>query len=81
MSREEWRHETLGYARMLQRISQDMGEHSQFGALSLWELIDDRDQASVPRMQRVWPRWAVEGEGVSGGWGHLGNVQNLNLST
>ncbi|KAL9088138.1 MAG: hypothetical protein Q9159_003256 [Coniocarpon cinnabarinum] len=61
ISREQWRTETLAYARTLQAMGRDMGDRSQFGDLPLNELIRDRDAASVPRKQRRWPAWAVEG--------------------
>ena len=67
VSREKWRDDTLGYARTVQRMGTDMGNRSQFGNLPLSEMIKDRDAASKPRKDRVWPAWALKGE-PAGEW-------------
>jgi 2-polyprenyl-6-methoxyphenol hydroxylase-like FAD-dependent oxidoreductase len=59
ISREEWKRETLGFARTLQARGIKMGERSQHWDLPLSEHIEDRDRASRPREQEVWPEWAT----------------------
>ncbi|KAH7065854.1 monooxygenase [Paraphoma chrysanthemicola] len=59
VSRKEWKRETLGYARTVQRRGVDMGERSQHDDLPLEEHIKDRNLASKPREEEVWPEWAV----------------------
>lgn len=59
VSKEEWKKETMGYARTIQRRGVEMGIRSQFEELPLEELIRDRDMASKPREEEVWPEWAV----------------------
>ncbi|KAK5946623.1 hypothetical protein PMZ80_000766 [Knufia obscura] len=68
ISNEEWKKQTMGYARVVQDRGVKMGIRSQFGeqdengnwqALSLEEMIKDRDEASVPRKEQVWPEWAT----------------------
>ncbi|KAK5075933.1 hypothetical protein LTR70_009897 [Exophiala xenobiotica] len=68
ISSEEWKRQTMGYARFTQDRGVKMGVRSQFGeegedgkwrALSLEELIRDRDEASVPRREQVWPEWTT----------------------
>ena len=61
VSRSAWKKETLGYARTLQKRGVDMGERSQHQDLPLKEHIHDRNLASKPRVEEVWPEWAVEG--------------------
>jgi 2-polyprenyl-6-methoxyphenol hydroxylase-like FAD-dependent oxidoreductase len=62
ISREEWKKETLGFARTLQARGVKMGERSQHWDLPLNEHIEDRDRASRPRSEEVWPEWAVNDE-------------------
>jgi 2-polyprenyl-6-methoxyphenol hydroxylase-like FAD-dependent oxidoreductase len=59
VSRKEWKTQTLGYARTIQRRGVDMGERSQHGDLPLEEHVRDRNLASRPREEEVWPEWAV----------------------
>jgi 2-polyprenyl-6-methoxyphenol hydroxylase-like FAD-dependent oxidoreductase len=59
VSRKEWKKETLGYARTIQKRGVDMGERSQHQDLPLEEHIHDRNLASKPREEEVWPEWAV----------------------
>lgn len=59
VSRKEWKKQTLGYARTIQKRGVDMGERSQHQDLALEEHIHDRDVASRPREEEVWPEWAV----------------------
>jgi len=59
ISREEWKKETMGYARTIQKRGVEMGIRSQWEEHSLEELIHDRDVASKPRQDEVWPDWAV----------------------
>ena len=61
ISRKEWKLQTMCYARTIQQMGVDMGKRSQFGNLPLEELIKDRDEASKPRKERVWPEWAKAG--------------------
>ncbi|KAI5863706.1 FAD/NAD(P)-binding domain-containing protein [Durotheca rogersii] len=59
VSRDEWIRQTLGFARYIQRRGVDMGERSQHQDLPLEEYIRDRDVASTPREQEVFPDWAT----------------------
>ena len=59
VSREEWKRQTMGYARFIQRRGVDMGERSQHQRLPLQEYIRDRDEASVPIGDEVFPDWAT----------------------
>ena len=59
VGRREWKRETLGFARTVQRRGWDMGERSQHQDLPLEEHIKDRNRASLPREEEVWPAWAV----------------------
>jgi 2-polyprenyl-6-methoxyphenol hydroxylase-like FAD-dependent oxidoreductase len=61
LSRTEWKKETLGYARTLQKRGVDMGNRSQHQHLPLDEHIHDRNLASKPREEEIWPAWAVDG--------------------
>ncbi len=56
LSRDEWKRETLGYARYIQKRGVDMGNRSQHQRLDLHEYIHDRDVASTPRRGRGLPR-------------------------
>ena len=60
VGKKEWKKETLGYARTIQKRGVDMGERSQHQNLPLEEHIHDRDVASQPREEEIWPSWAVE---------------------
>lgn len=55
VGREEWKRETMGYARYVQGMGVRMGERSQHQLLELDEYIHDRDVASRPRRQEVCP--------------------------
>ncbi|KAK8034110.1 FAD/NAD(P)-binding domain-containing protein [Apiospora rasikravindrae] len=59
VSREEWKRQTLGFARFIQKRGVDMGNRSQFEDLPLEEHIHDRNVASVPREKEVYPEWAT----------------------
>ncbi|OAK97040.1 FAD/NAD(P)-binding domain-containing protein [Phaeosphaeriaceae sp. SRC1lsM3a] len=59
VSRKEWKKQTLGYARTIQKRGVDMGERSQHQDLPLEEHIHDRNLASKPREEEIWPEWAV----------------------
>ncbi|KAH8900126.1 FAD/NAD(P)-binding domain-containing protein [Thozetella sp. PMI_491] len=59
ISREEWKRETMGFARYIQKRGVDMGERSQHQRLSLEEYVHDRDVASIPRRDEVYPEWAT----------------------
>ncbi|KAL5373679.1 hypothetical protein DPSP01_012541 [Paraphaeosphaeria sporulosa] len=59
IDRKEWRKQTMGYARTIQKRGVDMGERSQHQELPLEEHIHDRNLASRPREQEVWPDWAI----------------------
>lgn len=59
VTREDWKRQTLGYARYIQKRGVDMGERSQHQNLPLKKLIHDRDVASTPREQEVYPEWAT----------------------
>ncbi|KAK8065133.1 FAD/NAD(P)-binding domain-containing protein [Apiospora hydei] len=59
VSREEWKRQTLGFARFIQKRGVDMGNRSQFEDLPLEEHIRDRNAASVPREEEVYPEWAT----------------------
>ena len=59
VTREEWKKQTMGFARYIQKRGVEMGERSQHCDLPLEELIRDRDVASTPREQEVYPDWAT----------------------
>lgn len=59
ISRKEWKKETMAYARTIQKRGVDMGNRSQHEDLPLEEHIHDRNLASKPREQEVWPDWAT----------------------
>ncbi len=59
ISREEWKRQTLGFARFIQKRGVDMGNRSQHQTLPLEEYICDRDVASTPRREEVYPEWAT----------------------
>lgn len=61
VSREEWKRQSMAYARTIQKRGVDMGERSQHQNLPLEEHIRDRNLASKPREEEVWPEWAVAG--------------------
>lgn len=56
---EQWKKETLGFARYIQKRGVHMGNRSQFEDLPLGEHIHDRNVASVPREKEVYPEWAT----------------------
>ncbi|PVI05010.1 monooxygenase [Periconia macrospinosa] len=60
VSREEWKKQTMAYARTIQKRGVDMGERSQHQDLPLAEHIKDRNLASKPREDEVWPEWAIK---------------------
>jgi 2-polyprenyl-6-methoxyphenol hydroxylase-like FAD-dependent oxidoreductase len=59
ISRQEWKKQTMGYARAVQKRGIEMGTHSQHDDLPLEDHIHDRNLASKPREQEVWPDWAL----------------------
>ncbi|KAI2616802.1 FAD/NAD(P)-binding domain-containing protein [Hypoxylon sp. NC1633] len=59
VSREEWKKESMGFARYIHKRGVTMGERSQHQDLPLQEHIYDRNRASVPREQEVYPDWAI----------------------
>ncbi|KAK1750126.1 hypothetical protein QBC47DRAFT_407354 [Echria macrotheca] len=59
ITREEWKRETMGFARYIQRRGVEMGERSQKEVLGLDEYIRDRDVASTAREDEVYPGWAT----------------------
>jgi 2-polyprenyl-6-methoxyphenol hydroxylase-like FAD-dependent oxidoreductase len=59
VSREEWKFQTMAYARTIQKRGVDMGERSQHEDLPLDEHIRDRNLASKPREEEIWPDWAI----------------------
>ncbi|KAK4174292.1 hypothetical protein QBC36DRAFT_357850 [Triangularia setosa] len=59
MSSEEWKRNTMGYARFIQHRGVVMGDRSQHESLPLEELIRDRDEASVPISYEMFPKWAT----------------------
>ncbi|KAF2819293.1 monooxygenase [Ophiobolus disseminans] len=59
VSRKDWKEQTLGFARTIHKRGVDMGERSQHQDLPLEEHIHDRNVASTPREQEVWPEWAI----------------------
>jgi 2-polyprenyl-6-methoxyphenol hydroxylase-like FAD-dependent oxidoreductase len=60
VSRREWKKQTMAYARTMQKRGVDMGVRSQHQDLPLEEHIKDRNLASRPRGEEVWPDWAVK---------------------
>lgn len=59
VGREDWKRETMGYARFIQRRGVEMGNRSQHMVLGLEEYIRDRDEASKPRREEIYPEWAT----------------------
>ncbi|KAI1174460.1 hypothetical protein F4777DRAFT_381202 [Nemania sp. FL0916] len=59
VDRDEWKRQTLGFARYIQKRGVDMGEHSQHIDLPLEDHIHDRNVASTPRQDEVYPEWAT----------------------
>ncbi|KAK3990416.1 hypothetical protein QBC44DRAFT_239010 [Cladorrhinum sp. PSN332] len=59
ITREEWKRQTMGYARFIQHRGVVMGTRSQHEVLSVEEYIRDRDEASVPVSYDMFPKWAV----------------------
>ncbi|KAI1293178.1 hypothetical protein F5Y03DRAFT_334444 [Xylaria venustula] len=60
VSREDWKKQTLGFARYIQKRGVDMGRHSQHMDLPLEEHIRDRNIASTPRQEEIYPEWATK---------------------
>lgn len=60
LSREEWKKQTMGFARYIQKRGVDIGNRSQFQDLPLEEHIHDRNVASTPREREVYPDWATQ---------------------
>jgi 2-polyprenyl-6-methoxyphenol hydroxylase-like FAD-dependent oxidoreductase len=59
VSKEDWKKETMGFARYIQKRGVDMGNRSQHQNLPLEEHIHDRNVASTPREKEVYPDWAT----------------------
>jgi 2-polyprenyl-6-methoxyphenol hydroxylase-like FAD-dependent oxidoreductase len=59
ISKDQWKKETLGFARYIQKRGVDMGNHSQHQNLPLEDHIHDRNVASTPREKEVYPEWAT----------------------
>lgn len=51
IGRDEWKNQTLEYARVVQKRGVDMGNRSQFEDLPVEEMIKDRNVASKPRAE------------------------------
>lgn len=60
ISHDDWKKQTLGFARLIQKRGVDMGNRSQFGDLPLEEHIHDRNVASTPRDMEVFPDWTTK---------------------
>ncbi|KAI0126843.1 monooxygenase [Xylariales sp. AK1849] len=59
VSRDQWKKETMGFARYIQKRGVNMGHRSQQQNLPLEEHIHDRNVASTPREKEVYPDWAT----------------------
>ncbi|KAK4238917.1 hypothetical protein C8A03DRAFT_33032 [Achaetomium macrosporum] len=59
VGREQWKRLTMGYARFIQKRGVEMGQRSQHRVLPLEEYIRDRDEASVPIREEMFPEWAT----------------------
>ncbi|KAK5651364.1 hypothetical protein OQA88_12597 [Cercophora sp. LCS_1] len=59
VGKEQWKRMTMGYARFIQKRGVDMGQRSQHMRLPLEDYIRDRDEASVPIRNEVFPEWAT----------------------
>ncbi|GAW26854.1 putative 2-polyprenyl-6-methoxyphenol hydroxylase-like oxidoreductase protein [Rosellinia necatrix] len=59
VGRAEWKRQTLGFARFVHRRGVEMGERSQHMDLPLEACIRDRNVASTPRQEEVYPDWAT----------------------
>jgi hypothetical protein len=55
VSKQEWKRETMAYARTLQKCGVHTGHRSQHEDLPLEDHTKDRNLASRPREQEVWP--------------------------
>lgn len=51
ISRDDWKKQTMEYARLVQKRGVDMGNRSQFEDLPVEEMIKDRNVASQPRAE------------------------------
>ncbi|KAF2106870.1 hypothetical protein BDV96DRAFT_558400 [Lophiotrema nucula] len=60
VAKREWKRQTMAYARTIQKRGVDMGQHSQWDDLPLEAHIHDRNLASRPRQEEVWPEWALQ---------------------
>ncbi|RYP05415.1 hypothetical protein DL764_003840 [Monosporascus ibericus] len=52
VTREEWKKQTMGYARYIQKRGVETGERSQHQSSPLEELIHDCDVVSIPRIKK-----------------------------
>lgn len=59
ISRREWEKASMRFARLIQRRGVEMGDRSQFGREPLAKHIEDRNLASKPRQEEVYPEWTV----------------------
>ena len=53
--------QTMQFARAIQDMGVRIGDRSQFETLEIEEYIKDRNFASIPREERVYPEWTLEG--------------------
>lgn len=59
VDREVWKKQTMAYARTIQKRGVEMGKRSQHEDLPLARHIEDRNLASKPRQDEIWPDWAT----------------------
>ena len=59
LTRKQFLQDTMKFARLIQRRGVDMGNRSQFSQDPLSEHIKDRNLASTPREQEVYPAWVT----------------------
>ncbi|KAI1385390.1 FAD/NAD(P)-binding domain-containing protein [Hypoxylon trugodes] len=59
ITRDEWKKQTIGFARYISKRGVNMGERSQHQSLPLSDHIHDRNVASTPRELEVYPEWAT----------------------
>lgn len=57
ITHDQYVKETMQFARLLQKRGVDMGTRSQFEDLPLKAHIEDRNRASRPRQDEVYPEW------------------------
>lgn len=61
IDRKQFVKQTMQFARTIQDMGVKIGDRSQFEKLAIDEYIKDRNFASIPRQDRQYPEWTLEG--------------------